>query len=80
MLQQLRSTGLLPRSGEVSGELAETLVPSCEVVEPKLTLGQALLKAGGDGPLDGQRVHLDGLRHAPTHVAADSTVIRPPIP
>ncbi|GBH07713.1 Ketopantoate reductase [Pseudomonas syringae pv. actinidiae] len=45
-----------------------------------MTLGQALLKAGGDGPLDGQRVHLDGLRHAPTHVAADSTVIRPPIP
>ncbi|EPM46612.1 HopW family type III effector protein [Pseudomonas syringae] len=78
LLQQLRSTGLLPRSGEVSGESAETLVPSCEVVEPKLTLGQALLKAGGDGPLDGQRVHLEGLRHAPTHVASSDSGSRAP--
>ncbi|WP_259639338.1 HopW family type III effector protein [Pseudomonas savastanoi] len=77
LLQNLRSKGLLPRS-EVSSESYETLVRSCEAVEPKLTLGQVLLKAGGDGPLDARRVHLEALRHAPTHAASGDSGSRAP--
>ncbi|KAA8690538.1 HopW family type III effector protein [Pseudomonas caricapapayae] len=48
LLEQLRNNGLLPRSEEVLSESGERFVRSREVVEPKLTRGQALLKAGAN--------------------------------